>query len=106
MNFRSMSDRAVLEELGERIHRCRLDNDISQEDVARRAGVGRNVVQNIESGKIYTIMGFIRILRVLGLIEELDRLFPDVGPNPLDLVRLKGHQRQRASGRHKDRKSQ
>ena len=106
MNFQSMSDQAVLEELGERIHRCRLDNDISQEDVARRAGVGRNVVQNVENGKIYTIMGLIRILRALGLIGELDRLFSDLGPNPLELVKLKGHQRQRASGRRKERKGQ
>ena len=101
MNFQSMSDRAVLEELGERIHRRRLDNDISQEDLARKAGVGRNVVQNIESGKIYTIIGFIRVLRALGLSEELDRLFPDLGPDPLELVKLKGRQRQRASRRRK-----
>ncbi len=106
MSFQSMSDQAVLEELGERIQRCRLDNNISQEDVARRAGVGRNVVQNVESGKIYTIMGLIRILRALGSIEELDQLLPDLGPSPLDLVKLKGHQRQRASRIRKGRKSQ
>ena len=106
MSFQSMSDQAVLKELGQRIQQGRLDNDISQEALARKAGVGRNVVQNVESGKIYTIIGFIRILRVLGLIEELDQLFPNLGPNPLELVKLKGHQRQRASGRRKKRKDQ
>jgi transcriptional regulator with XRE-family HTH domain len=106
MNFQLMSDQAVLKELGKRIQQGRLDNDISQENLARKAGVGRNVVQNVESGKIYTIIGFVRILRALGLVGELDQLLPNLGPNPLELVKLKGRQRQRASGSRKGRKNQ
>jgi len=101
MKFSSISDRAVLEELGNRIQGRRLAKNISQSQLAQKAGVGRNVVLNVERGNVYTIVGLVRILRAMDLIEELDRFLPDLGPSPLELVKLKGRQRQRASGSRK-----
>lgn len=105
MDFESLSDKAILEELGSRIRRRRLARNISQNEVALHAGVAKKVVQKIEGGEVCTTNSMIRILRALGFIKELDQFLPDLGLSPLQLVEFKGQQRIRASGPHKDRKS-
>ena len=99
MDFQAMNDKAILEELGCRIQRRRLAMNISQADLTRNAGISRKVIQNIESGQGATLKGFVRILRALGLTAELGLLFPESGPSPLELAKLKGRERLRASGR-------
>ncbi len=94
-----MNDKAILEELGVRIQRRRLALNISQLELSRRAGVARKVIQNIESGQSSTVKGFVRTMRALRLIGDLDLFLPDPGLSPIELAKLKGHQRQRASGR-------
>ena len=99
MDFSSMNDKAILRELGDRIQRRRLAMNISQIELTRKAGVARKVIQNIESGRGSTLKGFVRTLRALGLTTELGLLLPEPGPSPLELARLKGRERLRASGR-------
>jgi len=43
----------------------------------------------------------IRILRVLELLDRLETLVPEAGPRPMDLLKLKGQERKRASGKRK-----
>ncbi len=102
MDFLSMNDKAILGELGIRIQRRRLALNISQSELTRKAGVARKVIQNIEGGRGSTLKGWVRILRALGLIAGLELLFPESGPSPLELAKLKGRERLRASGRRED----
>jgi len=98
MDFTLVNDKAVLEEMGSRILRRRLDKNISQAQLALKAGVACTVVQNIEAGRPYTVVGLVQVMRALGSIKELDKILPDLGPSPMQLVKLRGRQRQRASG--------
>lgn len=93
-----MSNEAVLRALGERASQQRLNKDISQTELAKRAGVGRIVVQRLEGGRGCTLESLIRILRALGLLQQLDSVLPELGPSPIQLAKLKGRERQRASG--------
>lgn len=102
MDFSAMNDKAVLAELGARIKGRRLAMNITQEELMRKAGVARKVVQSMESGHSSTTKGFIRVLRALGLIETIGQLFPEPGPSPLALAELKGKERLRASGGHRE----
>jgi transcriptional regulator with XRE-family HTH domain len=104
MNFETMTDKAILIEMGERIRARRLENNLTQGEVARKAGVGRNVIHNIENGNVYTIAGLIRVLRAIHLIRQMDLFVPDSGPSPLELIKLEGRRRKRATGRRKLRK--
>jgi len=104
MNFTAMSNKAVLEDLGRRIQRERLNQDITQVALAERAGVARKVVQQVESGHGCTLESLIRLLRALGKLDQLDMFLPETGLSPVQLAKLKGRERQRATSRHRRRK--
>ena len=101
MNLEGMSERAVLEELGIRLQTQRLGANLSQAEVARKAGVSRRGLQNLENGRGCTLSLLIRVLRALGKLQQLEALLPETGPSPIQLAKLKGRERQRASGRRK-----
>ena len=99
MDFSAMNDKSMLKELGGRLQRRRLAMNISQFELTRKAGVARKVIQNIESGRGSTLKGWVRTIRALGLAGGIEFLFPEPGPSPLELAKLKGRERLRASGR-------
>jgi transcriptional regulator with XRE-family HTH domain len=94
-----LSDDAILAELGERVARCRLDLQLTQANLAEQAGVAKRTVERIEAGASAQMSSIIRILRVLDLLPNLDRMIPEAGPRPMDLLKRKGKVRQRASSR-------
>lgn len=91
-----MSDEALMGELGQRLHGRRLDLGLTQAALAEQAGVGKRTVERLENGASVQLSSLLRILRVLELIETLDHVLPSGEPRPMDLLRLKGKQRQRA----------
>jgi len=91
------SDSAVLREIGERISRRRLRRNLTQGELARQAGVSKRTVLRLESGESTQMTSLVRILRTLGLLEDLDRSIPDSLVSPIEALRTKGRQRRRAS---------
>jgi len=97
-----MSDQAILAEIGARCKRRRLYRNLTQQEVADQAGLTRVTIGEFERGASAGMLTLIRILRVLGALEELDSFLPDTGPSPLQLAKLQGRQRQRASRKKSD----
>ncbi len=91
------TDETVLRELGKRLARTRLERNISQEELAVEAGVGKSAVERLETGREVKLTSFVRVLRALGLLEALDRLVPEPLPSPIERVRLQGRRRKRAA---------
>ena len=99
-----MTDDAILAELGSRIARYRIDQQITQADLAEQAGVSKRTVERFEAGASVQFSTVIRILRVLDLLPGLDRMISEPTPRPMDLLKHKGKVRQRASSsRHSDK---
>jgi len=92
-----LADDAILSEIGKRLARRRLDLQLTQADVAERAGVAKRTLERIESGASAQMSSLVRILRVLDGLPGLDGLIPEAGPRPMELLRRKGKPRQRAS---------
>ena len=99
MSLYGLSDAALLEELGERLRRRRLDRNLSQAELAKRAGLDRTTVGKMERGGAVSTLILVQVLRALNALEELETLLPDAGPSPLQLAKLGGRERQRASRR-------
>jgi transcriptional regulator with XRE-family HTH domain len=100
---RYLTDEAVLSELGARLERTRLERNLSQRELAEEAGVERKALQRIEAGEPVRLTSFIRVLRGLGLIDALDQLVPEPVPSPIELLKLHGKRRRRASGARRKR---
>jgi transcriptional regulator with XRE-family HTH domain len=94
-----MTDEGLLKLLGSRLAELRLSRNLTQKAVAEEAGVGLRTVQRLELGMAATqLSGFLRVCRVLGLVERFELLVPEVPPSPMARLKLEGRQRKRASG--------
>jgi transcriptional regulator with XRE-family HTH domain len=100
-----MSDDAVLRAIGKRLARRRLELELTQAQLAEQAGVGKRTVERIEAGESTQTATLIRIVRILGLLDNLAAFIPEPGPRPLDLLKLKGKERRRASSRKQQDKT-
>ena len=93
-----MSEEALLQELGQRIGRLRLERNLTQAQLAEQAGISKRTLERLESGAAATQLSlFLRVLRQLDLLERLDLLIPESQPTPLALLELQQSTRKRAS---------
>jgi putative transcriptional regulator len=86
----------VAEELGSRIRTARLNANLSQAELAKKTGLSIKAIVNTEKGKSQ-LETVITVLQGLNLAGQLDLLIPNQEISPLQLAKLKGRQRQRAS---------
>ena len=92
-----MSDHAVLEEVGRRIARYRLNKNMTQRVLAKEAGVSQRTLVRVEHGRSTQTSSLIRILRVLRILENLEAFIPEPAVSPIQQLRLHGKRRKRAS---------
>lgn len=93
----SMNTEQALNEIGERLKRYRLNRNLSQKEVAERAGIGLASVTRLEDGKGSTLANFIRVLTALDALDSLDAFLPMPSISPIQLAKLHGKERQKAS---------
>lgn len=65
----------IVSRLCARLRAERLAMQMTQADVARRAGVGANTVSNLEAGRNVGFENLVRVAMVLGRTKELEGLF-------------------------------
>lgn len=95
-----MTDEALLRLLGERLSGIRLARNLTQQQLAEQAGLGLRTVQRLELGAVATrLSGFIRVCRVLGLVENLEAFIPQPAVSPMAQLKQAGRKRQRATGK-------
>lgn len=95
----SLTDDAVLVEIGQRIAARRIDLQLTQAAVAEQAGIAKRTLERMEAGHSSQLSSLVRVLRVLDALPGLNSLIPETGPRPMDLLKRKSKVRQRASGR-------
>ncbi len=99
-----MSTAAIAEELGNRLKQARLNVDLTQAELASRTGLNRRTILNAEKGSVQ-LKNLVAILVSLDMADQLNLFLPVQEISPLQLAKLKGQKRQRASKSRK-RKSQ
>lgn len=97
---RTTRTEVVLTEIGERIRRLRIDQGMTQAELAERAGIGLRTLQRLENGTAATqLSSVIKVSQSLGLEKRLDALIPGPEMSPIALLQLKTGVRKRASGK-------
>ncbi len=95
-----LTDEALLRLVGERLAGLRLARNLTQQQLAEQAGLGLRTVQRLELGATATqLSGFIRVCRVLGLVENLEAFIPEPAASPMAQLKQAGRKRQRATGK-------
>jgi transcriptional regulator with XRE-family HTH domain len=95
---REATDDAILHELGARLKQARLAKNLTQAQLATQAGISKRTLERLESGELATqLSAFIRVCRVLGLVENFEALVPETAPSPIAQLQLRGRMRRRAS---------
>lgn len=87
----------ILVEMGRRLRSYRLQRNVTVADLAEQAGLNRNTVLNAEAGRDPRLSTLVAMLRVLGRLDALEAFLPTPPISPLQLVKLRAQQRQRAS---------
>ncbi|MHA3737614.1 helix-turn-helix domain-containing protein [Pseudomonas sp. Eth.TT006] len=65
----------LVKRICERLRTDRLALEMTQADVAARAGIGTNTVSNLEAGRNVGFENLVRVAMVLGRSKELENLF-------------------------------
>jgi len=95
-----MTDETLLKLIGERLAALRLARNLTQGQLAEQAGLGLRTVQRLELGAAATqLSGFVRVCRILGLMDRLDMFIPELAPSPVAQLKLQGRKRRRARGK-------
>ena len=95
-----LTDEVLLKLIGERLAGLRLALNLTQQQLAEQAGLGLRTVQRLESGAAATqLSGFVRVCRVLGLVEHFDTLIPEPAVSPMAQLKLQSRKRKRATGK-------
>jgi transcriptional regulator with XRE-family HTH domain len=97
-DLESMSDPGILRELGKSFRRMRLNQNRTQEEIARRSGLDRSTISQLENGRAASLLTIVQILRALNKLHLLGTFLSQPQISPLQLARLHGKQRLRASG--------
>jgi transcriptional regulator with XRE-family HTH domain len=97
MNFYTLSDKGIEEEFGNRIRALRLRKNITQKELAEMTTLSLNTIKSLEfgRGKLSTL---IAVFRELGVLDQLDTFIPETSISPIQLAKMQGKVRERASG--------
>lgn len=88
-----------ISEFSRRLTRHRLNQDLTQAQLAREAGISLRTVARIEAGDAVQLESFLRAIVALGLGGRLASWIPEVPQSPIQQLERGGEGRQRASRR-------
>ena len=87
MDQTSQTPTELQRDLGQRLRRLRIDRDLSQEQLAGKAGVSLKTLRNLELGAGSSVDTLLRTLKALGVPNLLDSLAPAPGVSPIALLK-------------------
>ena len=88
------SDQEVAKELALRIQRQRINMQLTQSQLAQKAGVSLKTIANLEKGLDVKVSILIKVLRAENILGNIDMLVPENLISPFDYLKL-GKPRQR-----------
>ena len=92
----SKTDGEILKELGGRLRSYRLQMNVTQAELATRAGVSRTTIRDAELGRDSQLSTLVKLLRALGRLGDLDAFLPAPSVSPIQLMKRQGKPRRRA----------
>jgi transcriptional regulator with XRE-family HTH domain len=95
----SRSDKALTELIGVFVRHHRMEQNRTQDELAKAAGISRSTLSLLERGETVTVTTLIQVLRVLDQLNIMNVFEVRETLSPLALARLQKEKRKRAGGR-------
>ncbi len=95
-----LSDKEMLERIGENFKRIRLLINISQKKIAEKSGISLSTIKRFEKGEPISTLYLVRLFRAINRLDELDKLFIVPGFSSREMRMLSNKIRKRASRNH------
>jgi DNA-binding XRE family transcriptional regulator len=92
-----MADPAIVKEICHSFKQMRLSKNLTQAELAQKAGLNRVTISRMEAGRAATLLTVVQVLRALDKLDILDIFREESKISPLQLLKLQEKQRQRAS---------
>lgn len=90
IDYQLASSEDVENVLSNKIEEIRLQQNITQDQLAKEAGVSRSTISRLsQQGKGISLDSFIRILQALRLAHKFEVLVPPTQISPLEEIKLK-----------------
>jgi len=101
-NWNSMNDKALAEYIGAFVKNHRMEQNKTQDVLAKAAGISRSTLSLLERGETVTLATLIQVMRVLGQLHIMDVFSIQQTVSPMALARMEQNKRKRASGKEED----
>lgn len=75
----------IMKEMGIRVKDTRIAIDLTQKELAERAGISQRTIERIENGENIKVENIINVLRAMQLLQNLDNLIPEQKIRPTEL---------------------
>lgn len=91
------SNSDIVRLLGRRFRQYRIAMQMKQSEVAQKAGLSVFTLSQFENGRSsnITMANLVALLRMIGLLENVDQLLPELPMSPYELERIQKKERQR-----------
>ena len=101
-NIYIMSDDTIIQTIGNFVRHHRLDQNITQMELATKAGINRTTLSDLELGRRCQLVTLIQVLRILNKLHVFELFEVKQQISPIKLAQMEMKKRQKASGNNKD----
>ena len=93
----SLSDAAILREMGAFVKTTRIDRNLTQDEVAYQAAISRSTLSFMERGENTALTNLLKVLRVLDALYVFSQFRVIEKISPMQLAKEEERRRKRAS---------
>lgn len=101
INWHASSDKMLSETIGNFIKHHRIEQQLTQSELANKANISRSTLSLLERGKTVTLATLLQVLRVLDLLYIMDVFNVNKEISPIALAKAEQAERQRVRSKTK-----
>lgn len=91
----NLTNQEIVRSLARKVKQVRMNHELTQQELARRAGINVNTLRHFEAGENSSLLTFISVARVLQLEDGILSAIPEGQMSPLQALKYKTLERKR-----------
>ncbi len=101
LSLLSMTDSAIIAEIGHNLKSIRLQKNISQQKLSEISGLDRTTISRMERDGNATLINVVRVLRALNKLDVINAFQAPPNISPMQMLKSKKKERKYASSKRR-----